>query len=154
MHCRLSSAPQPVIDQDFRDPDLLLVEGTYYAYATQRVDGSHNVQLATSTDLSTWEVAEQDVLPTLPAWATSGRTWAPDVTAVAKGYVMYVTAWDADSNLQCIGTATSRSPQGPFHPVGGRPLICPEQRGGAIDAATFIDKDGTRYLLWKNDGNC
>jgi len=97
MHCRLSSAPQPVIDQDFRDPDLLLVEGTYYAYATQRVDGSHNVQLATSTDLSTWEVAEQDVLPTLPAWATSGRTWAPDVTAVAKGYVMYVTAWDADS---------------------------------------------------------
>lgn len=33
-------------------------------------------------------------------------------------------------------------------------LVCPQDEGGAIDAATFLDEDGTRYLLWKNDGNC
>ncbi len=33
-------------------------------------------------------------------------------------------------------------------------LVCPEDEGGAIDASTFLDEDGTRYLLWKNDGNC
>jgi beta-xylosidase len=33
-------------------------------------------------------------------------------------------------------------------------LVCPEDDGGAIDASTFLDEDGTRYLLWKNDGNC
>lgn len=33
-------------------------------------------------------------------------------------------------------------------------LVCPEAEGGAIDASTFRDADGTWYLLWKNDGNC
>jgi beta-xylosidase len=26
--------------------------------------------------------------------------------------------------------------------------------GGAIDPGSFVDADGTRYLVWKNDGNC
>jgi beta-xylosidase len=38
--------------------------------------------------------------------------------------------------------------------VPGKPLVCPERSGGAIDAATFVDEDGSRHLLWKNDGNC
>jgi len=148
------SEPQPVIDQDFPDPDVLLVAGTYYAYATQRSDNSRNVQVATSTDLSTWRVVPKDALPELPSWATSGRTWAPDVSAVGAGYVMYLTAWDADSNLQCIGVATSSSPLGPFEPAADEPLLCPTGQGGAIDASTFEDEDDSRWLLWKNDGNC
>ena len=149
-----TAEPRPVIDQDFPDPDVLRVDGTYYAYATQRSDNSRNVQVATSTDLSTWEVADRDALPTLPTWATSGRTWAPEVSAVGGGYVMHLTAWDADSNLQCIGVATADSPLGPFEPAADEPLVCPERQGGAIDAATFEDVDGSRWLLWKNDGNC
>jgi beta-xylosidase len=149
-----SAVPKPVLDQDFPDPDVLHVDGTYYAYATQRKDGSSNAQLATSTDLKTWEVAEQDPLPKLPDWATTGRTWAPDVAAVDDGYLMYLTAWDLESARQCIGVARSDSPMGRFTPVGTDPLICPTRRGGAIDAATFVERDGTRYLLWKNDGNC
>jgi beta-xylosidase len=31
--------------------------------------------------------------------------------------------------------------------------VCPVGEGGAIDAASFVDDDGSRYLLWKNDGN-
>ena len=133
---------------------MLEVDGTYYAFATQRSDNSRNVQLATSTDLRTWTVQRTDALPELPSWATSGRTWAPDVSAVGDGFVMYVTAHDAESDLQCIGVATSRRPTGPFRPVAGPPLVCPRRTGGAIDPSTYVEPDGSRYLLWKNDGNC
>jgi beta-xylosidase len=33
-------------------------------------------------------------------------------------------------------------------------MICQTEQGGSIDASSFVDDDGTRYLLWKNDGNC
>ena len=143
-----------VVEQDFPDPDVLLVGDTYHAYATQPRDGSVNVQVATSTDLRTWTVEVMDPLPELPAWATSGRTWAPEVTAVGDAFVMYLTAHSVDPDRQCIGVARSTAPTGPFRPVGDEPLVCPAARGGAIDAASFLDRDGARYLLWKNDGNC
>jgi hypothetical protein len=53
----------------------------------------------------------------------------------------------------CIGTATSGSPLGPFRPTGGGPLVCNAGEGGDIDPSSFVDADGTRYLLYKNDGN-
>lgn len=133
---------------------MLRVADTYYAYATQANDGSVNVQLATSNDLETWEVEVTDPLPELPSWATNGRTWAPDVSEVPDGFVMYFTAHSVDPDLQCIGVARSASPTGPFRPVGKVPLVCPAAQGGAIDAASFVDEDSQRYLLWKNDGNC
>jgi len=144
----------PVIDQDFPDPDTLQVDDTYYAYATQPASGAVNVQLARSTDLASWEVLDADPLPRLPSWATTGRTWAPEVTAVGDGYAMYFTAHSVDPDLQCIGVATASVPAGPFSSPNPEPLVCPADQGGAIDAASFIDDDGTRYLLWKNDGNC
>ena len=149
-----AAVPVPVLDQDFPDPDVLLVDGTYYAYATQPGDGSVNVQMATSTDLQSWEAQVQDPLPELPSWATNDRTWAPEVTAGPDGYLMYFTAHNVDPDLQCIGVATSASPAGPFRPVGDEPLVCPAAQGGAIDAASFVEPGGARYLLWKNDGNC
>jgi beta-xylosidase len=146
---------QPVIDQDFPDPDTILVGDTYYAYATNAV--GKNVQVASSKDLKTWEVLDQDALPQLPGWATAGRTWAPEVFALegGKGYVMWFTARNVEPDLQCIGAATATRPEGPFTPVRvARAPICPANEGGAIDAASFVDRDGARYLLWKNDGNC
>ena len=143
-----------VLEQNFPDPDVLRVGDTYYAYATQANDGSVNVQMATSNDLQTWRAEVMDPLPELPTWATNGRTWAPDVSAVPGGFVMYFTAHSIDPDRQCIGVARSASPTGPFRPVGKRPLVCPAAQGGAIDAASFVDEDGSRYMLWKNDGNC
>lgn len=143
-----------VLEENFPDPDVLQVGDTYYAYATQPNDGSVNVQMATSTDLMTWELQQQDPLPDLPPWATNGRTWAPEVAEVPDGYVMYFTAHSVDPDLQCIGVARSTSPTGPFRPIGNAPLVCPAAQGGAIDAASFVDEDGERYVLWKNDGNC
>lgn len=147
----------PVLDHDFPDPDVLQVEGEYYAYATNS-DGVH-VQAAHSTDLIHWEYLGE-VFPTLPAWAIQdfGWTWAPEVSAApdGNGYILYFTTRfkvGEGGGTQCIGVATADTPRGPFTPVGEEPLVCPVSEGGAIDAATFVDDDGTHYLLWKNDGN-
>ena len=142
----------PVLDEDFPDPDILEVDGTYYAYATNTA--TLNVQFATSTDLETWEMSDVDALPELPAWVIPGKTWAPEVSRFGDTYVMYTTTTNFDPAFQCIAVATADSPEGPFEFVGEKMLICPAEVGGAIDASTFTDDDGTPYLLWKNDGNC
>ncbi|MBD8079945.1 family 43 glycosylhydrolase [Cellulosimicrobium arenosum] len=161
-----ASGIAPVIDDNFADPDLLLVDGTYHAYATNS-DGQ-NVQHRTSTDLQTW-TEQPDAAPVLGDWvgecsfapggATDHCVWAPEVAAVEGGYALYYTARDEASQRQCIGLALSESPDGPFEPVGTDPLVCPggengtEDLGGAIDAGTYSE-DGQLYLLWKADGNC
>lgn len=146
------STPGFVIDQDFPDPDLMRVDGEYYAYATNTA--AVNIQVATSRDLTTWSLSGTDALPILPTWAAPGRTWAPDVSEFPAGrYVMYFTVANTKPASQCIGVATATSPEGPFDPVGDTPLLCPIEDGGAIDSSTFTDTDGTRYLVWKNDGN-
>ena len=142
----------PVIDRDFPDPDVLEVDGVYYAYATNA--NLRNVQVARSEDLETWEVLPVDALPELPSWVIPGKTWAPEVAQLGpEEFVLYLTTTNFQPTLQCIAVATATSPEGPFEVVGEEMLVCPEDEGGAIDAATFLDDDGTRYLLWKNDGN-
>ena len=143
----------PVINQDFPDPDSLKVGDTYYAYATNA--GSINIQAAKSTDLVHWQLL-RDALPVLPAWSQPNNTWAPEVTTTADGksYVMYFAAQMSGGRYECIGVATSATPDGRFRSPAKEPLICPQDLGGAIDPASFTDSDGTRYLLWKNDGNC
>ncbi|GGM16851.1 family 43 glycosylhydrolase [Deinococcus aerophilus] len=69
-------------------------------------------------------------------------------------FALYFTAQDAASGRQCIGVATASSPAGPFRDASAQPLVCQVGEGGSIDASPFQDADGTRYLLWKNDGNC
>jgi beta-xylosidase len=146
----------PVLDRDFPDPDVLPVGGNYYAYATN--SGAANIQAARSPDLVHWEMVGE-ALPQLPDWAVQdfGWVWAPEVTAGAGGeeYLMYFTARFAigQGGVQCIGLATSDSPAGPFQPLGEEPFICQTGEGGSIDAASFVDEGGARYLLWKNDGN-
>ncbi|MBG6215213.1 arabinan endo-1,5-alpha-L-arabinosidase [Cryobacterium sp. CAN_C3] len=141
-----------VLDQDFPDPDVLETGGVYYAYATN--GSGFNVQVATSPDLKEWTTKAADALPVLPTWSRPGKTWAPDVSEQAPGrFVMYFTGARTSPQTQCIGVATASQPAGPFTPVGSAPIVCPEDEGGAIDPATFIDDDGSRYLVWKNDGN-
>ncbi|WP_426168683.1 glycoside hydrolase family 43 protein [Sandarakinorhabdus sp. DWP1-3-1] len=144
------AAPAPVIRADFPDPFLLAVGSRTLAFATNH--GDTNVQVAISADLKDWRRLP-DALPTLPKWARRGFTWAPEVIAVADGYVLYFTARDAASGLQCIGAATARDPRGPYAPHGAAPLVCDTARGGSIDPSPFRDADGRLYLYVKNDGN-
>lgn len=146
-----AQATRPVIDTDFPDPDVLKVGSVYYAYATN--GNGANVPYATASSvLGPWKRQPTDALPALGAWAETGRTWAPEVSRRPDGtFVLYYTASHRQSGKQCIGAAVARSPEGPFSPVGRHPLVCPK-RGGAIDAATFVDTDGTPYLLYRGDG--
>ncbi len=143
----------PVIAQDFPDPDIVKVGDTYYAYATNA--GGTNVQTAKSTDLVAWQPLG-DAMPSLPQWVQPGLTWAPEVTTWDDGqtFTMYFTARDIASDKQCIGVATSNNPEGPFNGVGDKAFICQAEQGGSIDASSFLEDDGTQYVLWKNDGNC
>jgi arabinan endo-1,5-alpha-L-arabinosidase len=145
----------PVLDQDFPDPDVLKVSDLYYSYATNAND--LNIQSARSTDLVHWEVLG-DALPTLPDWAvqTFGWAWAPEVFSPSEGkYLMYFTARFAIGfdGTQCIGIATGEDPAGPFISADPEPFICQRGEGGSIDPSMFLDADGQRYVLWKNDGN-
>ena len=143
----------PVHPGDFADPFVLIADSVYYAYATN--SGSINVPTLRSVDLVTW-VAGGDAMPVLPAWAVSGKklTWAPAVLARNARYVLFFTARDRRSNLQCIGRAESTSPSGPFVDLNADPFICQTDLGGSIDASVVTDVSGVVYLLWKNDGNC
>jgi beta-xylosidase len=142
----------PVYEEDFPDPFVLRVDGTYYAYGTNG-DGM-NVRTLRSPDLVRWK-AGKDALPELGSWAFTGRTWAPEVLRRGDGnFVLYYTALSSRLSSQCIGAAIASSPRGPFVDRGKQPLVCQKAEGGSIDASPFRDRDGALYLLWKNDGNC
>lgn len=140
----------PVHAENFPDPFVLYVEGTYHAYATNDEDG--NVQTLTSDDLVRWTKG-RDALPKLGRWAYPGKTWAPEVLPVGETFVLYYTANSARDGVQCIGRAVAASPAGPFRDTARLPLVCQRAEGGSIDPSPFRDDDGSLYLLWKNDGN-
>jgi len=148
------SFTNPVYNDDFPDPYVLLVGDTYYAYGT--TNGSTvNIRTIKSNDLVHWEELG-DALPALPEWSVlqSGYTWAPGVTEVGDQFLMYYVAREEDFDRQCIGVAVSDNPAGPFRDPNKEAFVCQPRLGGSIDAYPFKDDDGKLYLLWKNDGNC
>jgi beta-xylosidase len=141
----------PVYSGDFPDPSILLVGGTYWAYATG--SAGRNLQVMSSPNLRTWS-APTDPMPILPKWASAGQTWAPEVWYVGGRYVMYYTVHDASLNMQCISVATSATPAGPFTDGSAGPLICQTADGGSIDPNPFLDPaSGKLVLIWKSDDN-
>jgi beta-xylosidase len=141
----------PVYEGDAPDPQAVLVDGTWYLVHTN--SGGRNVPVLTSPDLVDWTPAG-DALPTLPAWADPGKTWAPEILPLAPGrFVLYPTVADRASGRQCITRAVGTAPGGPYTDDSTGPLICQADLGGSIDASPFRDRDGSLYLVWKNDGN-
>lgn len=138
----------PVIKTNFADPCFVQVEGSYYAFATNIYRDSRenqvNVQLATSSDFTHWNLTEQDALPDVGAWAEGTHIWAPDVVQLVRypdepyaeggqlareqddgSFVMYYSARHAEvRKTQCVGVATSKTVQGPYTPRA-EPLFCP-----------------------------
>ncbi|GAM83614.1 hypothetical protein ANO11243_016020 [Dothideomycetidae sp. 11243] len=143
---------------DFPDPSVIFVDGTWYTFASQSGHDNQGirVQLAQSTDFVTWTLQEgYDAMPTLPPWASPTReVWAPDINRLADGtFILYFSAGSAaNPGKHCVGTARSPSVRGPFIPD---PSVfdCNIAAGGSIDASGFADTDGTRYVVWKLDGN-
>jgi beta-xylosidase len=154
------TAPATIITpgEDAPNPFVLHERGTYHLYASQKGLFDHNLQVRSGPDLHHLG-AEHDALPNLPGWVWAGFTWAPDVRRIGDRYVLWFTAGvkrgrpDAPRPTQCIGVATSSSPDGPFTGVGVGPAICQLDRWGSIDPRTFRDGDGQLWLHWKSDDN-
>ena len=144
--------PRPALDSNFPDPEVLRVGDRYYGYATN--DGGANVPVATApSPTGPWTRTDHDALPALPPWAEPGRTWAPDVSPRGDGsYLLYFTAGRRGTDDQCIGAAVGTSPTGPFTPDARGPLACRDGKD-VIDPAAFTDTDGTRYVLYKQEGD-
>ena len=64
----------------------------------------------------------------------------------------YSPALQSNTGVHCIGLARSTDVEGPYNDSSTAPLICPEEAGGAIDAAGFLDDDNKRYIVYKIDG--
>jgi beta-xylosidase len=150
----------PVLDHNFPDPGILRDGDTYYAYASNSAPGDcifgavvgPNIQLATSSDLRDWTLQEGDVLPVLPTWAVRGATWAPHAIALDGGFRLYFAARHAGHGELAIGVAVATGPSGPFAPIDTALIDSPDA-GGVIDPFVFTEDDGTRWLIWKTDGN-
>ncbi|KAL8850167.1 MAG: hypothetical protein Q9221_004853 [Calogaya cf. arnoldii] len=149
----------PVITGGFADPSVLKVGNTYYTYATN--ENGVRCPAARSSNFKDWTpVANNRVLPELPAWAADGKgesVWGPDVTQISDNqYVLYTTAVTKENyDHRCIGAATSNNPLGPFKSAS-KPLLCPPKSGNiitnVIGGAGFHDPSSpagqTRYILY------
>jgi xylan 1,4-beta-xylosidase len=121
------------------DPHVILVDGTYYLYATTHGRG---YDAYTSTDLVHWK--DRGAVFTSPR----GGAWAPDVFHNKRGdgkFYLYYTDDDPSAPRRLtgkqIGVAVSGSPLGPFE---DKKVLA----AGAIDAHLFQDDDGRYYLYY------
>lgn len=133
---------------DFPDPSVLAVDGTYYAYGT--TSGGVHIPMLRSLDLRSWYVMG-DALPTLPSWAADHDIWAPSVVPIAGHYALYYAAPVADTGQQCISVATASSPIGPFVDSSTQPLVCSTDFTANIDPDVFLDPNGSVWILWKTE---
>jgi beta-xylosidase len=144
----------PALQKDFPDPSVLQdTDGQWYTFAT--AGNGKQVQVAqAAASKGPWNLLNKDLLPDGGDWTTSKNTWAPDVHRLDDGsYVMYYSGQVKNSTaFHCIGVATSKNVTGTFTP-SDTPFVCDLSVGGAIDPSGFQDTDGTRYVVYKIDGN-
>ena len=168
--------PSKPYDDNFPDPDVLLVGGRYYAVGTST--GGAYLPVMTSSDLRTWVAREKydpgaplnedpffnDALPYPARWGgdfgggrMSKEVWAPGIERFEGGYVVFYSIRMPPTQQHperfCISRATSSSPEGPFRDDSTGPLVCDADPKGSIDPSPFVDPEtGTGYLVWKSEG--
>ena len=134
---------------DFADPYVMPVTDGYLAFGTNGPGGT--VQMLSSTDSVSWKL-EGSALTGLPPWADPGHTWAPSVVGTLDGYLLLYTVRDRVTKKQCISTARSAQPMGPYVDTSAGPFICQPQLGGSIDPSPTVVFGSGAYVLWKSEG--
>ncbi|KAF2861827.1 glycoside hydrolase family 43 protein [Piedraia hortae CBS 480.64] len=145
---------------NFPDPSVIRMADGWHAFATNAfVDGKRiHVQVANTPDFKNWNYRRgYDAMPNLPDWIdkTSPRLWAPDVNQLPNGkFIMYYTAAMASKpTLHCVSYAISDHVEGPYSSGPAQPWVCPTDKGGAIDPSGYLDRSGSRWVVYKVDGN-
>ena len=137
------SGPAAQYGFDFPDPFVLTVGPSEYAFATNASGG--NIQVLALQGDDGW-ATRGDALGHFPAWAGTGRTWAPAVLARPGGFVMYYGVRDALNGHECVSRAVATAPAGPYVDTSDGPLQCGEN--DAIDPNPVVGADGVPALLW------
>jgi GH43 family beta-xylosidase len=140
----------PVVANDCPDPGVLR-DGAQYVMACTSGNAPDSFPIRTSPDLVTW-TSRGFIFPAghHPTWAASDF-WAPEIHRVGTGYVAYFSARNSADGHLSIGAASATSALGPFTDIG-HPLVH-DPTFGLIDASEYEAPDGTRYVIWKVDGN-
>lgn len=82
--------PSPVVAGDWPDPDVTLIDGSYYAVATSG-GWSPTFRILQSTDLRSWSIGGS-VFRRAPGWA-KGSFWAPELAELPSGgYALFYSA--------------------------------------------------------------
>lgn len=138
----------PVVDTDCPDPGVTR-DGDRYIMTCTSGTAPAAFPILTSPDLVTWK-REGFVFAEgkRPAWAVNDF-WAPEIHKVGARYVAYYSALEGGGRFR-LGAAHASTPTGPYTDLG-RPLLS-DGSVGLIDTS-FFEHAGTRYLLWKTDGN-
>jgi beta-xylosidase len=126
------------------DPDMLLVDGTFWLYST---GARGRFYVHSSTNLDSWErhgpILDFAQIP----WIPDGKhPWAPGIIQHEGRFYFYFSCGPKPSS---IGVAVADHPAGPFVD-SGRPLLQDEGDPGfeAIDAMVFRDPASDRVYLY------
>ena len=166
----LTENVHPQILVGYGDPAVLRTDEGWWLTSTSN-DAPDAFPILHSADLVKWE-PKGFIFPEgkQPQWAATGRDvadfWAPEMARIGSEYWSVFTARQVNNAL-AIGLARAPSPLGPWID-NGEPLITgqpinttglgfdptkPLLSGGVIDSHLFVDRNGDRYLFWKEDRN-
>ena len=137
---------------DFPDPFVLPIDGGYVAVSTSPAGSKLRIPMRTSSDLHSWS-EPVEALTRVAAWARPAAAWAPAIASPTPGqWRLYYAIPHAVTRLRCISVAVSLAPEGPYVDRSPTPLMCDDERFGAIDPEVFNDDEGRQWLLWKTEG--
>lgn len=129
------------------DPGAVRVGDRYYMSCTGGAGGGDLFPIYQSDDMIEWtQVGSVFPSGSKPTWS-EGNYWAPELHEIPGGFAVYFTAKSGGKNV--IGVASAADILGPYTDIGA-PLVVKEY--SVIDAHSFVDDDGTRYLFWKGEG--
>lgn len=135
----------PVIPGDYPDPSVIRVGSDYYATATTS-EWAPLFPILHSNDLVNWQPIGV-VFEKRPDWAV-GNFWAPEIVEHNGKYFIYYVARKKGGPLS-LASASADKPTGPWTDHG--PMV--SQDAGSIDGFPYTNRDGKRYMIWKEDGN-
>jgi arabinan endo-1,5-alpha-L-arabinosidase len=142
----------PVYDSIFPDPDVLRIDGTFYAYGTYHPwrpgvgPDRELVPVLRSPNLVDWEFVGP-AFAEKPPWSRYRGLWAPGVGRLDGQILLYYSDADFRADNPGIGVATAPEPTGPFEPRGGLFRAAGIGVPNSIDPTLFEDARSP-YLFW------